>query len=264
MRHALEYAGMFDLVLISHCEDVDLAGDGVMNEGRMSTRLGLSGIPSEAEEVMVAREICLARMTKRPIHIAHVSTVQSVRMIRQAKKEGVPITAEATPHHLFLTEEAVATFDPNTKVNPPLRTKEDQQALIEGLLDGDIDAIASDHAPHTIVEKEMEFIYAPFGIIGMETSLPLVLTKLYHQNIMGLSKIIEKMSLNPARILSLDRGTLSIGAIADITVINPLKEKVVDISTFKSKASNCPFHGWSVKGYPVLTICHGRIAFKEF
>ncbi|MGA1864095.1 MAG: dihydroorotase [bacterium] len=263
MRHAMEYAGMFDLLIISHCEDLDLAGDGVINEGRMSTRLGLSGIPSEAEEVIVAREICLSRLTKRPIHIAHVSTAGSVHLIRMAKKEGVHITAEVTPHHLCLSEEAVADFDTNTKVNPPLRSKADQDALIEGLLDGTIDAIASDHAPHTLAEKELEYTFAPFGIIGMETSLPLILTKLYHQKIMDFTQIVQKMSLNPACILNLDKGRLSPGSIADLTVIDPEKEKVVDVSAFRSKARNCPFNGWSLKGYPVITICHGRIVFRE-
>jgi len=259
MRRALEYAGMFDLPVISHCEDLDLAGDGVMNEGRMSTRLGLPGIPSAAEEVMVAREICLSRLTRRPIHIAHVSTSGSVRLIRRAKEEGLPITAEVTPHHLCLTEEAVAGFDPNTKVNPPLRTKEDQEALIKGLQDGTIDVIASDHAPHTLAEKEKEFTYAPFGMIGLETALPLILTRLFHQKFLDLSQIIQKMSLNPARILKLDRGVIAINKIADLTLIDIEKERVIDVGLFKSKARNSPFHGWQVKGYPVMTICRGKI-----
>jgi dihydroorotase len=263
MRRAMEYTGMLDLLIISHCEDLDLAGDGVMNEGRISTRLGLPGIPSEAEEIMVAREICLSRLTKRPIHIAHVSTAGSVRLIRMAKEEGISITSEVTPHHLCLTEEAVADFDPNTKVNPPLRTKADHDALIKGLQDGTIDAIASDHAPHTIAEKEKEYTFAPFGIIGMETSLPLIMTRLYHQNCLDISEIVRKMSLNPARILKLDRGSLTPDKIADITVIDPEKEKVVDVSLFKSKARNCPFHGWSLKGYPVMTVCRGKIVFKD-
>lgn len=259
MRRALEYTGMFDLPIISHCEDLDLAGNGVINEGRMSTRLGLPGIPSEAEEVMVAREICLSRLTKRPIHIAHVSTAGSVRLIRRAKEEGLPVTAEVTPHHLCLTEEAVADFDTNTKVNPPLRTKKDQEALIKGLQDGTIDVIASDHAPHTLAEKEMEFTYAPFGMIGLETALPLILTRLFYQNLLDLSQIIRKMSLNPARILKLDRGVLSQSKIADLTVIDLEKETVIDVSTFKSKARNSPFHGWQVKGYPIMTVCRGKI-----
>ena len=263
MRNALDYAEMFDLLIISHCEDRDLAGDGVMNEGRMSTRLGLSGIPAAAEEVIVAREICLSRLTKRPIHIAHVSAAGSVSLIRQAKTEGLAITAEVTPHHLCLTEEAVADFDPNTKMNPPLRTKADQEALIEGLQDGAIDAIASDHAPHTLVDKEMEYNYAPFGIIGMETALPLILTRLYHKGLMEISQIIEKMSCNPAKILNLGLGRLSPGDVADLTVIDLEKEKTVDVSAFRSKARNCPFHGWSLKGYPVMTVCRGKIVFNE-
>jgi dihydroorotase len=263
MRRALEYAGMFDLPIISHCEDLDLAGDGVMHEGRVSTRLGLSGIPSEAEEVIVAREVCLARLTKRPVHIAHVSSAGSVRLIRLAKEEGIPITAEVTPHHLCLTDEAVAGFDSNMKVNPPLRTKKDQEALIEGLQNGTIDVIASDHAPHTLAEKEKEFTYAPFGIIGMETALPLILNRLYHQKRLTLSQIIQKMSFNPARILNLDRGILLPNRIADLTVIDLNREKVIDISKFKSKARNSPFHGWSIKGYPVMTVRHGRIIFRE-
>ena len=263
MRRALEYTGMLDLLIISHCEDLDLAGDGVMNEGRISTRLGLPGIPSEAEEVMVAREICLSRLTRRPIHIAHVSSAGSVRLIRTAKEEGISITSEVTPHHLCLTEEAVTGFDPNTKVNPPLRTKADQDALIKGLQDGTIDAIASDHAPHTIAEKEKEYTFAPFGIIGMETSLPLIMTRLYHQKFLDMSEIVRKMSLNPARILKLDRGSIASDKIADITVIDPEKEKVVDVSLFRSKARNCPFHGWSLKGYPVMTVCRGKLVFRE-
>jgi len=262
MRHALEYSGMFELLIISHCEDLNLAGDGSINEGRMSTRLGLSAIPPVAEEIMVAREICLSKFTKRPIHIAHVSTAGSVNLIRDAKKEGIKITAEVTPHHLCLTEEAVANFDTNTKVNPPLRTKADQEALIEGLLDGTIDVIVSDHAPHTLVDKELEYKFAPFGIIGMETSLPLILTKLYHDNRVPIQQIITKMSSNPAKILKLDLGTLSPGKIADITIIDPEKERVVDASNLRSKARNCPFIGWRLKGYPVKTISQGRIVFS--
>lgn len=262
MRRALEYSGMFGLPVIAHCEDTDLAGRGVINEGLVSTRLGLAGIPAAAEEVIVAREICLSRHTKRPVHIAHVSTAGSVRLIRTAKMEGVPVSAEVTPHHLNLTDEAVKEFDTNTKVNPPLRGKADQDALIEGLKDGSIDVIASDHAPHTIVEKEIEFDYAPFGIIGMETALPLVLTRLYHTGILGIAEIIRMMSLKPAQILHLDRGTISQGAIADITVMDLERERMVDVHSFKSKARNCPFHGWSLKGWAVMTICRGKIVYS--
>ncbi|MGA1844371.1 MAG: dihydroorotase [bacterium] len=262
MRRALEYAGMFDVLIISHCEDLDMAGDGVMNEGRVSTRLGLPGIPAEAEEIMVAREICLARLTGRPVHIAHVSTAGSVRLIRLAKQEGIPITAEVTPHHLCLTEEAVTGFDTNTKVNPPLRTKADQEALIEGLKDGTIDVIASDHAPHTLAEKEMEYIYAPFGIIGMETALPLILTNLFHQGFLDLARIVFAMSINPAGILHLDRGGLIAGSHADLTIIDLEREWVVDVRSFRSKARNSPFHGRHLKGCPVMTVCSGRIIFR--
>lgn len=263
MRHALEYSGMFDLLIISHCEDLTLSGDGLINEGRMSTRLGLSGIPTAAEEIMVAREICLSRLTNRPIHIAHVSTAGSVQLIRQAKREAIEITAEVTPHHLCLTEEATAGFDTNTKVNPPLRTMADQDALIEGLMDGTIDVIASDHAPHTLVDKELEYKYAPFGLIGMETALPLILTRLYHKNILDISSIIEKMSSNPARILKLDSGIIEEGRVADLTITDLNLERTVDISTFRSKARNSPFNGWLLKGYPVMTICRGKVVFTR-
>ena len=263
MRRAMEYASMFDLPIISHCEDLDLAAKGVMNEGYFSTLLGLKGIPNAVEEIMVARDIALCRLTKNPIHIAHVSTKGSVLSIRHAKEEGLPITAEATPHHIFLSEEAVKTFDTNTKVNPPLRTQKDIEAIIEGLKDNTIDVVATDHAPHTNADKDVEYDYAPFGLIGLETALPIIFTKLYHQYHFELMGIIKKLTLNPVTILRLPFKGLIPGQLADITIIDINKEKKVDINQFRSKSRNCPFNGLKLKGWPVMTIFEGKIVYSE-
>ncbi|MGA1823712.1 MAG: dihydroorotase [bacterium] len=263
MRRAMEYASMFDLTVISHCENLELSGDGVMNEGYVSTLLGLKGIPNAAEEVMIARDISLCRLTKCPVHIAHVSTKDSVDLIRRAKKEGLPITAEVTPHHLFFTDETVKAFDTNTKVNPPLRTQTDIDALIKGLKDGTIDVIATDHAPHTKADKDVDYNNAPFGLIGLETALPVIITLLYYQSHLALKDIIKKMTLNPAQILKLPCKGFIPGEAADITIIDPQKVKIVDVEQFHSKSRNCPFHGLKLKGWPVMTILEGTIVFKE-
>jgi len=258
MRRALEYSKMFEIPVISHCEDKNLSGDGVMNEGYVSTLLGLRGIPRESEEIMVSRDIILSRLTQGHLHIAHVSTKGAVELIRQAKKAGIRVTCETCPHYFTLTDEAVRTFDTNTKIKPPLRTKEDIEAIIQGLRDGTIDCIASDHAPHTQEEKNKEYDLAPFGIIGLETLIPLTITYLVKTKKLTLSQAVEKLSYNPARIFGLkNRGTLRPGCIADITVIDIDKEQVV--KDFVSKSKNSPFIGWKLSGFATLTIVNGKI-----
>ena len=263
MRLAMEYARMFNLPLISHAEDLKLANEGFMHEGYVSTVLGFRGIPSVAEEAMVARDLLLAQMTNSRLHVAHVSTKGAAEMIREAKKRGIRVTAEVTPHHLTLTDEAVQSFDTATKVNPPLRAREDQEALIEGLRDGTIDVIATDHAPHAVEEKEVEFAYAPFGMIGLETMVPLVVHHLIHRGILSWKELIAKVTVNPARILGLPLGTLSVGQAADITVIDPEKVARVEKERFYSMARNTPFDGWELKGWPVMTIVDGRLLMEN-
>ncbi len=263
MRVALEYANMFNRAIISHCEDKHLSAGGVMNEGYVSMVLGLPGIPSAAEEVMVNRDITLAQMTDGRLHIAHVTTAGSVDLVRRAKKRKVRVTAEVCPHYLALTDEAVGTYDPNFKMNPPLRTAADRRGLLRGLRDGTIDVIASDHAPHAPEEKDVEFIYAPFGVIGMETSLGVVLTKLFHEKVLSLPNLIAKMTINPARILNLSKGTLAVGADADVTIIDLDREWVVDVANFRSKSRNCPFASSKLRGKAVYTIVAGEIKHKE-
>ncbi len=262
MRRALEYAQNFDLPVISHCEDKTLCADGVMNEGTVSTRLGLRGIPAAAEEVMVFREIKLAILTASPVHIAHVSTRGSVDLIRQAKASGINVTAETAPHYFSLTEEAVTGYDTNAKMNPPLRTAEDVTAIIEGLQDGTIDAIASDHAPHSVLEKDVEFDRAANGIVGLETALPLTL-RLVHAGHLSLFEAIAKLSTRPARILRLEIPSIQIGKRADLTVIDPDRRFIVDVHKFQSLSKNSPFHGWKLKGKAVMTIINGRIVFND-
>jgi dihydroorotase len=262
MRRALEYTRAFDLFVISHCEDLDLAGSGVMNEGTVATRLGLRGIPNAVESVMVSRDLMLAELTGAKLHIAHVSAADSVRCIRDAKKRGVLVTAETAPHYFSLTEAALLDYNTNAKMNPPLRTKKDVEAICEGLRDGSIDAIATDHAPHSILEKDIEFDAAANGIIGMETSLPLSL-KLVRNGILDPMTLIAKMSTNPARIIGLPAGQLKPGASADVTVIDPEVSFTVDANSFKSKARNCPFDGWNLQGKAALTIVEGRIIHRS-
>lgn len=261
MRRSLEYSKMFGLPLIAHCEDENLSRNGVMNEGKYSTRLGLRGIPKESEEVMVSRDIILAGLTNGHLHIAHVSTAESVELIRRAKSKGIKVTAETAPHYFTLTDEAVLNFDQNTKINPPLRTAEDVKAIRKGLADGTIDCIATDHAPHTEEEKNREYDLAPFGIIGLETMLPLVITMLVDKKVLTLNQAIAILTCIPAGILKIDRGTLSPGKIADVTIID-LKKKQ-KITGFVSKSKNSPFSGWELKGFPVLTIVNGKVVMED-
>lgn len=260
MRRALEYARTFDLPVISHAEDLNLRADGVMHEGRISVRLGLKGIPAAAEEVMVYRDLHLSRLTGARLHIAHVSAAGSVALIREAKAAGLPVTAETAPHYFTLTDEAVLGFDTNAKVNPPLRSEEDRAAIIQGLADGTLDAVATDHAPHSVLEKDVEFAQAAFGLIGMETALGLTL-RLVHAGKITLSRAIALLSTNPARILGVPGGTLACGSPADLTLIDLNREWTVDVKTFASKSRNCPFDGWSLKGMAVMTIVEGKIMF---
>jgi dihydroorotase len=262
MRRALEYAGMFGLPVISHCEDTQLAAHGVMHEGRVSTELGLRGIPAQAEDIMVARDIALAELTGGRLHIAHVSTVGAVRLVHDAKARGLRVTAEVTPHHLFLTDEAVRGYDPNTKMYPPLRTAADVEALRQALKDGTIDAIATDHAPHDLADKEVEFDQAPVGIIGLETSLPLTL-RLVNEGALTLTDAIAKLTWGPSQVLGLARGTLQVGADADVTLIDTQTEYVVDRREFRSKSRNSPFHGWTLKGRAAMTLCAGNVVYSR-
>jgi len=240
LRFAFEYANMLGLPIIEHCEDLSLAG-GAMNEGFTSTYLGLPAIPSIAEDLIVMRDIIVAEYTGGKIHIAHISTKNAVDMVRQAKTKGIKVTAEVTPHHFTLSEEALKTYDTNTKMNPPLRTKEDVDAILEGLKDGTIDCIASDHAPHSIEEKEMEFQYAPNGILGLETSLGLALSELVHKKVLSLETLIEKMAVNPRKILGIPVPKISEGEVANFTLIDIDSIWQVDINSFKSKSKNSPF-----------------------
>lgn len=258
MRRALEYSKIFDLLVISHCEDTTLAAKGVMNEGVVSTELGLGGIPRAAEDVMTGRDISLAELTGARLHIAHVSTAGSVRMIRDAKSRGVKVTAETCPHYFSLTDDAVRGYNTMAKMNPPLRTVDDVAVIKQGLKDGTIDVIATDHAPHAADEKSGEFDHAAFGIVGLETALGLSLT-LVDEGVLTLSEVIAKLSVKPAAIFRIDRGTLAPGSEADITIINHYEEWVVDSSRFKSKSKNTPFHGWKLKGKAVQTIVGGRL-----
>jgi dihydroorotase len=262
MRRALEYAFSFGLPIISHCEDIHLSKGGAMNEGLASTELGLEAIPSIAEEIMVARDLLLAEYTGAPVHIAHVSTAGSVRLIEDAKKRGVNISAETCPHYFLLTDDALREYDTNTKVNPPLRSAADVEAIRKGLQDGVIDAIATDHAPHSVLEKDVEFEYAANGIIGLETALSLSL-KLVQEGVLSWSGLVGKMSANPARILHLSKGTLMVGADADVTVIDPAKTWTVDVGKFRSKSRNSPFKEWALKGKAILTIVNGEVKYRE-
>jgi len=261
MRRAMEYAKGFGLPIISHCEDIHLAADGVMNEGAFATRMGLAGIPNVAESVMVMRDIALCEITGTRLHIAHVSTKESVRAVREAKKRGVRVTAETAPHYFTLTDESVGEYDTHAKMNPPLRSSEDREAVIEGLADGTLDVIATDHAPHSVLEKEVEFDQAANGIIGLETSLSLSLG-LVVKGILTMESLVEKMSANPARILGLEYG-IKPGMLADVTIIDPDRAYVVNADNFRSLSRNTPFDGWEMKGKAVLTMVGGNIVFDE-
>ena len=263
MRRALEYASSLEMPLIVHCEDKNLSSGGLMHEGLVSTELGLAGIPAVAEEIMVARDLLLAEYTGAAVHIAHVSTAGCVRLIREAKARGVRVTAETAPHYFSLTDEAIRTFDTNAKVYPPLRGADDVAAIKEGLRDGTIDAIASDHAPHARTDKEVEFDYAASGMTGLETSLALSLA-LVADGTLTFSDLIEKMSLRPAGIIRIQKGTLADGADADVTVIDPEREWAVDRLRFRSRGKNSPFHGCTLKGKAILTIVGGVVRYRDF
>jgi len=259
LRRAMEYAAMLDLPIISHCQDAHLGHQGVMHEGLISTKLGLPGMPSAAEEIIVARDIRLAELTGARLHIAHVSAAGSVDLIRQAKFRLADITAEVTPHHFTLTDEAVYSFDTNTKVNPPLRSKDDLEAILTGLEDETLGVIATDHAPHTLAEKEREFTLAPFGMVGLETALPLAL-QLVSKDLLTLPGVIARLTINPARILDLPhKGTLAVGSDADVTIINPEKKVIVDPGSFKSKGRNTPFGGWELQGAAEAVVVSGKL-----
>jgi dihydroorotase len=262
MRRAMEYAGSHDLLVMSHSEEMPLSRNGSMNEGVISTRLGLRGIPVAAEAIMVYREIALAELTGQRTHIAHVSTAAATDLIRQAKARGVRVTAETTPHYFSLTEEAVGDYNTNAKMNPPLRTEEDRQAVRTGLQDGTFDAIATDHAPHSVLEKEIEFDRAANGIIGLETSLPLSLS-LVRDGVIDALRMVELMSSAPASLLKVAGGTLAAGSVADVTVIDPEKEFVFTKESILSKGKNSPFLDWKLQGKAVLTIMGGRITHNE-
>jgi len=288
MRRACEYAKMFDLPVFDHCQDYSLVTDGVMHEGYWSTALGLRGWPSAGEEMIVARNILLAELTGTKIHCQHLSAAGSVAQLREAKKRGVPISGEACPHHFVLTDAAVAgsekfwandgkiladsqtdelpswpAYDTNFKMNPPLRSAKDLEAILEGLADGTIEILCSDHAPHCDYEKEVEFDYAPFGITGLETELSLSLMQLVHTKRISLADMIAKFTLNPARLLNLQKGTLSIGADADVTVFDPDEEWIFRAENSASKSRNSPFSGWKLKGKAVATIVGGKNVFSE-
>jgi len=263
MRRALEYSLMLDVPLIPHCEDEDLAGGGSMNESYFSTKLGLKGIPSQAEEVMVFRDILLAELTGARIHLAHVSTKEAVRHIREAKKRGVKVSAEVTPHHFTLTEEAVCSYDTNTKVNPPLRSLKDIQILKKALQDGTIEVIVSDHAPHLSTEKEWEYEQAPFGIIGLETTLPLVMQQLVQKKVLTLTQAISKLTCNPAQILGLNKGRIAKGVDADLTIFDPKTKWTLQPENILSLSKNTPFIGWNFTGKVTHTIAGGKVVMEE-
>jgi dihydroorotase len=261
MRRAMEYARGFDLPIISHAEDLQLAGNGVMNEGAAATRMGLSGIPNAAESVMVMRDIALCELTGARLHIAHVSTQESVIAIRGAKEKGLPVTAETAPHYFSLTDEDIIGYNSNFKMNPPLRSARDREAIRQGLADGTIDVIATDHAPHSSLEKDVEFSKAANGIIGLESALPLAL-QLVQDSVLTLETLIRKMSRNPAQVLGLPTGIIE-GNPADITIFDPDVDVTIDADQFHSKSRNTPFHGWKVRGKALATIVNGNIIFNE-
>ncbi len=263
MRMALEYTQIFGIPVIDHCEERTLSEGGVMHEGYHSTVLGLKGIPAAAEEILVARDLILAEATGGRIHLAHLSTRGSVELVRRARARGIRVTAEVTPHHFALTDALVAEsgYDTNTKMNPPLREEEDRQALLSGLADGTLDAIASDHAPHNVIEKNVEFDHAPFGILGLETSVSLALDRLVRGGIVDLKRLVALYTTGPAGILGIPRGTLGPGAVADITVLDLERTVEVDLARFRSKSRNAPYQGWKLKGAPILTLVGGGIVF---
>ena len=262
MRRAVEYARQFGLPIMDHCQEATLSSDGVMNEGEWSTRLGMPGWPALAEDLIVARNILLAEETGHPIHCQHISSARSVRLLRDARRRGVPITAEVCPHHIAFTDGDLKTFDANFKMNPPLRTQEDIDEIIAGVADGTITILASDHAPHAPYEKEVEFDKAPFGILGLETELPVFLEILLHQRkAVTLPKIIEMLTINPARFLKLDRGTLSVGTPGDVTILDPDHSWTYDKNDSPSLSRNTPFHGMALRGRALTTVVGGNVVW---
>jgi len=264
MRRALEYARGFDLTVMDHCEDKSLAAGGVMHEGEWSLRLGLRGAPALAEESDAARDCALAELTGARVHLAHVSTRGAVEAVRRAKERGARVTCEVTPHHFTLTDAACEGYDTNTKMNPPLRSAEHLEAVLEALADGTIDAVATDHAPHHADEKALEFDHAPFGITGLETAVGLALDRLVHRGVVGLARLVELCSANPARIFNLEgRGTLRPGSWGDVTVLDPDLSWTFDAARSKSKSRNTPFDGWALRGAPVATVVAGRVVYRK-
>ncbi len=262
MRRAMEYSRLFDIPVIDHCEDKDLAAGGSMSEGYYSTLLGLRGINPAAEELHVIRDTILSRQTGARVHIAHLSTRQSLAAVVRAREEDIPVTCEVTPHHLLLTEAQVTSYDTNTKMNPPLRSQEDVNALVKGLASGSIDAIATDHAPHNANDKMLEFDRAPFGIVGLETAVSLILDRFVRTGIITFSRMIQLFSVNPARILKLERGTLARSAWADITLLDPELEFQVRSDEFLSRSRNTPYEGWRLRGGPAGTIVKGKVVWS--
>jgi len=260
MRRALEYARAFSLTVVDHCECLHLSEGGCMHEGLVATELGLHGVPAAAEDVMVARNLALAELTGGRLHLAHLSTAGSVRMVREAKTRGIKVTAEACPHHFLLTDEAVREFNTNAKMNPPLRSRKDVDTIKAGLKDGTIDAIATDHAPHADFEKQREFDYAPFGIVGLETAWGLALT-LVDEGLLSVEQVVALLTVQPARAFGLSKGTLAVGADADVTLIDPDAQWVVEPEQFRSKGRNTPFAGWKLKGRVTTTIVGGRVVY---
>jgi dihydroorotase len=261
MRKAMQYAKMFDAVLMQHCEEPSLTG-GSMHAGLVSTTLGLGGIPAEAEQLMISRDVLLNRTIGCKYHVQHVSTAGSVQLIRRAKQDGLPVTAEVAPHHLLLTDEMCRGYDTNYKMNPPLRPAADVKACVEAVVDGTIDILATDHAPHLAEEKELEFPYAPFGIIGLECALALYVKALVEPGHIDWMKLIDLMSTRPANLVGLAKGTLAEGADADVTIVDPTMAWTIDVDAFASKSRNCPFHGWQVTGRAVMTIVGGDVKWE--
>lgn len=261
MRRAMEYAGMFDMPIIDHCEDPSLKGDGVAHEGYQAAALGLRGIPGAAEEIIVERDVTVAGLTGGRFHVAHLSSAGSLRAVRSGKDRGIAVTCEVAPHHFILTDEALVGYDTHVKMNPPLRAAADVEAMLGGLADGTVDVIATDHAPHHADEKALEFDRAPFGIIGLETAVSLSLDRLVHAGVIGLPRLIELLSTNPARILKVPGGNLTPGSPADITILAPDLAVTVTASTFRSRAVNTPFDGWQLRGGVAATLVGGRTLY---
>jgi len=262
MLRAMQYVGMFGKPVIQHCEDPDLAAGGCMHQGLTSTRLGLPGIPAVAEEAMIQRDVLLASITGAHYHVAHISTARSVEMVREAKRRGIRVTSEVTPHHLLLSEESCAGYDTHFKVNPPLRTQADVAACVAGIADGTIDCLVTDHAPHGAEEKELEFQNAPFGMVGLETAVPLTIRALIDPGIVDWQRWVACWTMRPARILGISRGAMGIGAIADLTIIDPETRWRIDAGRFASRSRNTPFGGWDVHGRAVCTMVGGEVRFS--